>query len=239
MCRYFFFLLFFAVLRNSFLVYSHRPVRTQFLFAPALQPGQHRAEQQIDEGDFDVQRQMLIVPGGDALGHHEHLHHRDVGGKGGVLHHGDQVVGQGGEGRAHGLGQQNAAHDLHIAHAHAAARLQLPLGHGFQGRPDGLGAVGPLVDGEHQHRRGEGLQQDAQVRQSVKNHIQLHQQRGAPDHPDVKPGDLLEHLYIGKLDNGRNDGNDQSQREGDHRQGDGHGQPRQQNLGEGFQKNPE
>ena len=63
----------------------------------------------------------------------------------------------------------------------------------------GLGAVGTLVEGKGDDGCRKSIQHDAQAGQAVEDDEQLHQQRRAPDDPDVEPGDLAQHRNIGVL----------------------------------------
>ena len=49
---------------------------------------------------------------------------------------------------------------------------------------------------------GESVQHDPHAGQPVKDDEQLDQQRGAPHHPDVHPGQLAQHRHPGKLHQG-------------------------------------
>ena len=213
---------------------SVEAVGVQVFFALLLHPGQHGAEHQVDDGQLTVDRQELIGVGGHPLGGHEHLGDGDVGRQGGVLDHADQGVGQRRERGAQRLRHDDPAHDLPPGHPHAVARLQLAGRHRLQRGADGLGAIGPLVDGEGDHRRGESVQHDPHAGQPVKDDEQLDQQRGAPHHPDVHPGQLAQHRHPGKLHQGHRRRDHHGKREGQHRQRDGHRQARQQNAGERF-----
>ena len=115
---------------------------------------------------------------------------------------------KGGKGGAHGLGQDNAPDRLPPGEAGTLRRLQLAPGHRLQGGPHCLGAVSPLVDGEDDDRGGEGIQDDAQIRQSVKYYEQLHQDRRSPDDPDVKAADLPKHRDLRKLNQSDRRGDD-------------------------------
>ena len=87
-----------------------------------------------------------------------------------------------------------------------------------------------LVDGEHEHRRRERVEQNAHVRQAVKHDEQLHQQRRAAHDPDVKPGNLRKDFDMRKLnqcDGGRNDHRNGKRNDG---QRDRHRQAGQQNF---------
>ena len=70
--------------------------------------------------------------------------------------------------------------------------------------------------------------------QAVEHHEQLHQQRRAADHPDVKAGQLAQHRHFGELHQRHGHRNDQRDGKGDRSQRNGHGQAREQDLPKGF-----
>ena len=209
-------------------------MRVQLPLHQRLQLGDDGAEQQVDHSHLAVDGQENVGAGCHALPCHEQLCHRDVGGQRGVLDHADEGVGQGGHSGAQGLRQNDAAHDLPPGHAHAGTGLQLALGHAFQRAAHGLGAVGTLVEGKGDDGCRKSIQHDAQAGQAVEDDEQLHQQRRAPDDPDVEPGDLAPHRNIGVLHQRNSHCNDHGKAEGDQGQGNGHGQACRQDAGQGL-----
>ena len=212
--------------------FSLEAAGVQLALQQALQLGDDGAEQQVDHGDLTVDRQENIGARRHPLPRHEQLGHRDVGGQRGVLDHADEGVGQGGHRGAERLRQNDAAHDLPPAHADTVAGFQLTLRHAFQRTAHGLGAVGTLVERKGDDRRRECVQHDADAGQAVEDDEQLHQQGGAADDPDVKPGDLTQHRHTGVLHQSHDHREDHGKEKRDHRQRDGHGETGRQDAGQ-------
>lgn len=114
--------------------------------------------------------------------------------------------------------------------------FQLALGHRFQRRADSLGTVSTLVDGKHQHRRRERLDEDADARQAVEHYKQLHQDGRTADDPDVQAGQLGKYRHLGKLHQRHRHGDDKRNRKGQRRQRDGDGNARDQDLKKGIRQ---
>lgn len=84
------------------------------------------------------------------------------------------------------------------------------------------------------NRRRKRVEDDAQRRQPVEHHEQLHQQRRTAHDPHIKPHNLPQNRHAGILNHGGNDGNYHRDGKGDNRQRNGHFQTGQQNLRERF-----
>ena len=75
---------------------------------------------------------------------------------------------------------------------------------------------------------------NAHLRQAEEHHEQLHQQRRAPDDPDVEPRQLPQYPEARELYQGHRHRDYHCQGEGNRREGDRYGQAREQNLPEGI-----
>lgn len=123
---------------------------------------------------------------------------------GGLLHHGDELVADGGEDVFHRLGEDDVAHGLAPGHPAGTGRLHLPLVHRLDARPDDLGHVGRRVEGQcddagdgplHIHAQDApgGVVDEAQL--EIDN-VQLHQHGRSADDGDVDLGEPRKDLVF-------------------------------------------
>lgn len=164
-----------------------------------LKTSEHRAEHKINQGDFDVKRERLVSASDNSLRCHEHFCHGDVRGKRSFFYHRNQRIGKRGERGAERLRQNDVPYYLRITHPDAIARFDLSGADAFKRGPHRFGGVRALIERKDENRRGNRVNHNSEIRQSVEHDIELHQNRRAASDPNVKPRNRFKDPHIGKL----------------------------------------
>ena len=154
-------------------------------FKQAEEFGHDIRQHKIDQRRVQQRLQVTVVHGGQLVRLVGQLIDADRVEHRGLLDHGDKLVAHRGERDLDRLRQNDVDHLLGPAHAQRVGGLGLAAVHGLQARPDQLRHVGAGVDDERDHAKRHPGEPDAHLRQSVDDHQDLYEQRGAPDERDV------------------------------------------------------
>ena len=150
----------------------------QFSKDPA---GDHR-EEKINEGCGNKGLPHPVILGIRCVGPVHELRRGDDGGQGRVLDKAHKGISQGRDHGPDSLGQDHVPHALPSREAQGAGRLHLSGVRGKDAAPDGLGDIGPRIDGQRQHRRQHAIRLFHNQRHHTEiGDEELQQERRPPD----------------------------------------------------------